>query len=160
MLRQLRAAGFTGPILIPAAPPEEVLEATVPAQDLNKVITQYVNPDGPAVNPKYRDVCERYQAKYKEEAVTVVPDFYNVMSALFDFLGTQNTMDTTTWTDGFSKYCWDGLMDARSCWIGQLSDGINRRVFESNWVTHYENGKPVTDFTAPVAWGLFTKALQ
>jgi branched-chain amino acid transport system substrate-binding protein len=157
MLKQLRAAGYTGPILIPAAPPEEVLVATVPAKDLDKVISQYINVDGPVVNPKYRDVCKRYQVKYKEEAVDIVPGFYNVMAAFFDFLNTQNTMDTTAWTEGFSKYCWDGLMDARSCWIEQVGDGINRRAAQNNWVTHYENGKPVTDFTAPFPWELFVK---
>ncbi len=158
MLKQLRAAGFRGPILIPAPPPEEVLESTVPAQDMNGIITQYVNPDGSVVKPEYSDVCKRYQAKYKEEAVGIVTSFYNVMSALFDFLGTQNAMDTTSWMQGYSKYCWNGIMDMQSCWIGQVGDGINRRVFNNNWVTHYENGKPVTDFTAPIDWNLFTKA--
>ena len=157
MLKQLRAAGFSGPILIPAAPPEEVLESTLTPQALDKVVSQYINVDGPIVNAKYRDVSKRYYAKHKEEAVDIVPGFYNVVSALFDFLNTQNTMDTTAWTEGFSKYCWDGTMDERSCWIEQVGDGINRRVAQNNWVTHYENGKPVTDFTAPFPWDLFVK---
>ncbi len=157
MLKQLRDAGFTGPILIPAAPPEAVLEQTVSAQSLNKVVSQYINVNDPVVNPKYADVAKRYQAKYNEEAVDIVPGYYNVMAALFDFLNTQNTMDSTAWMDGFSKYCWDGTMDAKSCWIEQVGDGINRRVAQNNWVTHYENGKPVTDFTAPFPWDLFVK---
>ncbi len=157
MLKQLRDAGFTGPIVIPAPPPEEVLEQTVPAESLDKVVTQYINVGGPVVNPTYRGVVQRYKAKYNQEAVGVVPSFYNVMTALFQFLNTQNTMDSTAWIEGFSKYCWDGTMDARSCWIEQVGDGINRRVFQNNWVTHYENGKPVTDFTAPIPWELFVK---
>ncbi len=157
MLKQLRAAGFSGPIVIPAAPPEGVLLETVPAKDLDKVISQYVNVDGPVVNAKYRDVAKRYQAKYNEEAVDIVTGYYNVVAALFDFLNTQDTLDTTAWMEGFSKYCWDGLMDERSCWVEQVGDGINRKVFQNNWVTHYENGKPVTDYTAPISWELFVK---
>ena len=157
LIKQIRQAGFTGPIMIPAAPPEEVLEQTVPALSLNKVVSQYINPNGPVVDPKYRDVLARFKAKYKMEGVDVVTSFYNVLSAFFGFLNTQNSMDTTAWMQGFAKYRWQGIMGFESSWIGQVGDGINRRVLSSNWVTHYENGKPVTDFTAPVAWSLFTQ---
>ena len=157
MLKQLRAAGFTGPILIPANPPEAVLEATLTPQALDKVVTIHINVDGPVVKPGFRDVCKRYYAKHNEEPTAIIPNFHNVMTALFDFLNTQDTMDTTVWMEGFSQYRWDGLMDTESFWVEQVGDGINRRVFVDNWITHYENGKPVTDFTAPIPWELFVK---
>lgn len=157
LIKQLREAGFTGLIFIPAAPPEEVLEQTVPAQSLDKVVSHYVNVDGSVVDPKYRDVTVRYRAKYNQEAVDIVPAYYNVMTGLFQFLNTQNTMDSTAWMQGFSKYRWQGLMGFESSWIGQVGDGTNRRVFQNNWVTEYKNGKPVTEFTAPIPWELFVK---
>lgn len=155
MLKQIRQAGFNGPIIIPAAPPEEALQETVPADALKDVITQYINIDGPVVGPKYRAVMQEYRTKYKQEPVDVVSGFYNVMTALFQFLGSQNSLDSTAWMQGFSAYKWDGVMGFQSQWIGLAGDGINRRVFQNNWVTHYVNGKPVTDFTAPFGDSLF-----
>lgn len=157
MIKQMREAGYNGLIFIPAAPPEEVLQQTVPAQSLNKVVSHYINVDGPVVDPKYRDVMNRFRAKYNEEAVDIVPAYHNVMTALFQFLNTQNTMDSTAWMEGFAKYRWHGLMGFESSWIEQVGDGINRRVFQNNWVTEYKNGKPVTDYEAPIPWGLFVK---
>jgi ABC-type branched-subunit amino acid transport system substrate-binding protein len=157
LVKQLREAGFSGPVIIPAAPPEEVLQQTVPAQSLNKVISQYVNLDGPVVDPKYREVGVRYKAKYNEEGVDIVQSYYNVTMALFEFLNTQNTLDTEIWMQGYSKYKWQGLTGTESFWVEQVGDGINRRVFSNNWVTHYENGKAITDYEAPVPWDLFVK---
>jgi hypothetical protein len=54
--------------------------------------------------------------------------FYNVMTAMFEFLNTQNTMDTTAWMQGFAKYRWQGIMGFESSWIGEVGDGINRRI--------------------------------
>lgn len=99
-IKQIRQAGFNGVIMIPAAPPEEVVEQTVPAASLDKVITQYIDINGSVVDPKYRNVMNAYKTKYKQEPVDVVTSYYNVLSALFDFLNTQNTMDTTAWTRG------------------------------------------------------------
>ncbi len=155
MIKQLRQAGFTGPIMIPAAPPEEVLEQTVSAESLDKVVSQYIDISGSVVNPKSRDVMNRFQEKYRMEAVDVVSSYYNVMMAFFQFLNTQNTMDSTAWMQGFANYRWQGLMGFESSWIGQVGDGINRRVLQNTWVTHYENGKPVTDYTAPIPWSFF-----
>ncbi len=157
LIKQIRQAGFNGIIFIPAAPPEEMMEQTVPAQSLKDVVSQYIDVNGPVVDPKYRDVLVRFQAKYKMVGVDVINSFYNVMMAMFEFLDTQNTMDTTVWMQGFAKYRWQGIMGFESFWIGEVGDGINRRMLGNNWVTHYENGKPITDFTAPIPWSLFTQ---
>ncbi len=156
LIKQLRQAGFNGPIMIPAAPPEEVLLQTVPAESLDNVVSQYISLDGPVVDPKYRDVMVRYRAKYNQEAVDVVADFYNSSMGLFQFLNTQNTMDTTAWMQGFGNYRWQGIMGFESFWVGLVGDGINRRILSNNWVTHYVNGNPVTDYTAPIPWSFFT----
>jgi branched-chain amino acid transport system substrate-binding protein len=156
LIKQIRDAGFSGIIFTPAAPPEEVMEQTVPAQSLDKVINaNYVDVNGPVADPKYRDVMNRFLAKYKQPPVDIVPAYYNVMTGLFQFLNTQDTMDTRAWMQGFANYRWKGVMGFESSWIGLVGDGINRRVFQNNWVTHYENGKPVTDYTAPIAESLF-----
>jgi branched-chain amino acid transport system substrate-binding protein len=157
LIKQIRDAGFNGVIFTPAAPPEEVVEQTVPAPSLDKVVSQYIDPNGPVVDPKYRDVLNQYGTKYGQEAVDIVPAYYNVMTALFEFLNTQDTLDTTVWMQGFAKYHWQGVIGFESSWIGQVGDGINRRVFQNNWVTHYENGKPVTDYEAPIPWDLFVE---
>ncbi len=160
MIKQIREAGFSGPLMMPAAPPEEVLEESVPAQSLNNMISNYISIDGPVVDPKYRDVCQRFQAKYQQAPLGIVPDYYNDMMALFQFLNTQNTMDTTAWMQGFGNYHWQGLMGFESSWIAQPGDGINRRSLDDNWVTHYENGKPITDYTVSLPSSMFVQQPQ
>ncbi len=157
MIKQIRQAGFNGLIMIPTSPPEDVMEQTVPAESLNKMITIYVNKDAPIVTPAYRDLLVRFDAKYNMEAVAIVALYYNVLKGFFGFLNTQNTMDTTAWMQGFAKYHWQNPWGSESFWIEQVGDGINRRVLTNNWVSHYENGKPITDFSAPIPWDFFVQ---
>ena len=77
------------------------------------------------------------------------------MMGFFEFLNTQDTMDTTAWQEGFGEYRWNGFHGIESFWVGLKGDGINRRNLENTWVTHYENGKPVTDYEAPMPWEFF-----
>jgi branched-chain amino acid transport system substrate-binding protein len=158
MVKQIGQAGFKGPIVETAPPPEDVMQETVPPEILDQVIVANPNVDSTLVTPAYRDLMARFNAKYQMKGIDIVACYYNVMMAFFDFLNTQNTMDTTTWMQGFAKYHWQSsLFGMESLWIGEPADGINRRVLGNRWVSHYENGKPITDFSAPIPWELFVK---
>ena len=155
LIKQLREAGFNGLISIPAAPPEDVVEELVPPESLDKVITYFANVDSPIVDPKFRDVMTRFEAKFNMRPIDIAGWYYNVMKPFFEFLNTQNTMDTTAWMEGFAKYRWQNLFGFESSWVGEPQDGINRRVIAATWVSEYRNGKPVTEFAAPIPYEFF-----
>ena len=150
LIKQLREGGFSGLISIPAFPPADVMLEVVPPKSLDKVVGYYADIDYPIVDPKYRDVLARFKEKFNVSAVDIVPYYYNVMKAFFEFLNTQDTMDTTTWMESFAQYRWQGLYEFESHWVGEPQDGINRRVVCAPWVSEYKNGKPVTEFASPI----------
>ena len=120
MIKQIGQAGFTGVIMIPAAPPEDSHGTGRACQQLlASVVTQYINPNGPVVDPKYRDVLNEFNTTYKQQGVGIVSYYYNVMTALFQFLNTQNTMDSAAWMQGFANYKWQGIMGFQSQWVQQ-----------------------------------------
>ncbi len=155
LVKQLREEGFTGLVSIPAAPPEDIVEELVPPASLDKVVTYYANIDYPIVDPKYRDVMTRFNTKYNAAPVDIVAYYYNVMKAFFEFLNTQNSMDTVAWMQGFAQYQWQNLFGVESRWVGEPADGINRRVIVGTWVSEYKKGKPVTEFSAQVPDDMF-----
>jgi len=156
-IKQLRQAGFTGPIMLPASPSRGEVEEVVPKESLYKVAIAYCDVNSPIVTEAYRQVYNSYKEKYHIEPDTATFETYNPVRAFFKFLDGQDTMDTTAWVDGFAKYRWQGIFGFESYWVGNKVWGINRRVFGSAWESDYKDGKLVTEFTAPIPYELFVK---
>jgi len=158
MIKQLGQAGYTGIIMTPAAAPEELMEQVVPAETLDKVVTTYINVNGPVVDSKYADVMNRFQSNYNQQGTDIVSSYYNNIAALFEFLNTQDSLDSAVWMQGFAAYKWNGIMGFQSQWVQLQGAVINRHALNNQWVTHYKDGKPVTDFTVPLPTQLFLDA--
>ena len=157
LVKQIREAGFTGVIMARTLPPPEVTMEVVPAQYLNKVVTNDVTVDSPIVSQAYKDMDKRYRQKYQTYTVTPVGMTYNSIKPFFEFLDGQDTMDTTAWMEGFAKHHWQGLWGTDSFLVGSAIYGIDRILLFGLWGGEYTDGKPATTYVPPVPWDIFVK---
>ncbi len=156
-IKQLRQAGFTGPIMTPASPARGETEEVVPKEYLTKIVIGYHDMGSPLVSEAYRGVHNRFMEKFQKEPDAAVFQAYNPVMAFFAFLDGQDTMDTTAWMEGFAKYHWQNIYGFESYWVGKKVWGIDRRVFTCPWVSAYKDGKLATEFTAPIPYDLFVE---
>ncbi len=155
LVKQLREAGFDGIIIAPGVPPPGVMEEVVPKQFRTKIVTVEVDPDSPIVTQAYRDIHYRALKKYGEIPAPLIHQCYHVMKGFFEFLNTQDTLDTTAWMEGFAKYHWQGIYGFDSYWMGKKRFGIDRFTFRGPWASEYKEGKLDTNFTAPIPYDMF-----
>jgi len=153
-IKQLREQGFDGPIAIPASPPEDAMQEIIPPKSFNKIVSKYAFADGSIVTPEYSDILERTAAKFDIVPTNVVPLEYNALKGFFQFLNTQDTMDTTVWMQGFEQYRWENPWGTESFWCGKPLHGINRSILAESWVTYYVDGKPICEWEPylPLEW--------
>lgn len=156
-IKQLRQAGFTGPIIMPASPSRGETEEVVPKEHLYKIAIGYCDVNSPIISEEYRQVYNRFKEKFQKAPDSPVFEAYNPVKALFQFLDGQDAMDTTAWVEGFGKYHWQGVFGFESYWVGKKVWRIDRRVFGSAWVSDYKDGNLVTEFTAPLPYELFVE---
>jgi branched-chain amino acid transport system substrate-binding protein len=150
LIKQLRQAGFKGLIWVPAQPPPGATEEVVPEKLRTQIVTIDIDWESPIVNDAYRDLCRRYVKKYNSIPIGIVGLMYNAMKPFFEFLNTQQTMDTTKWMEGFANYRWKGIFGHESFWVGKPMYGINRMAIRGSWASEYINGKLETKWEAPV----------
>ncbi len=155
--KQLREAGFNGLIIMPAAPSKGSLEEVVPKPNLTMIVLSDYNIDSPIVSEAHRDVFNRAKERYQQIPDPLLLYPYNSVTAFFEFLNSQDTLDTTAWMEGFAKYHWQGIYGFENFWLGKKAWGIDRRVFVSNWVSEYKDGKLVNEFSAPLPYELFVE---
>ncbi len=148
-IKQMREAGFKGIIWCPAVPPPDVMAEIVPKQYLNKIITHDIVPDSPIVTQAYRDMYQRYVKKFGEEPIDVSGEMYGGMKPFFEFLNTQDTMDTTAWMEGFAKYRWQSIWGFEAFWLGKPIYGIDRVLIWGFWTSEWTDGKPETKWVPP-----------
>lgn len=103
----------------------------------------------------YRDLCRRYIAKYNSPPFDISGLEYNVEKAFFEFLNTQDSMDSTKWMEGFAQYHWKNLWGTEGYWMGKPLMGIDRQTFRSAWASEYINGKRQTLWTAPLPLDMY-----
>jgi ABC-type branched-subunit amino acid transport system substrate-binding protein len=156
-IKQLRQAGFTGPIMAPASPSRIETEEVIPKEYLNKIVLGYHDIDSPLVTEAWRGVFHRYQDKFQKYPEAAIFQVYNPIKAFFEFLDGQPSMDTTAWMEGFGKYHWQSIFGFEGYCVGKKIWGIDRRVFGAAWESAYKDGKLVTDFTAPLPYDLFVE---
>jgi branched-chain amino acid transport system substrate-binding protein len=156
-IKQLRLAGFTGPIIMPMSPSRVEAETVVPREYLTKVVVGYPDMNSPLVSEAYRDVYNAAKEKYQVDPHIYLFQVYNPVRAFFKFLDGQATMDSTAWMEGFAKYHWQGIYGFENYWVGKKVWGIDRRVFTCPWVSEYTDGKLVTEFTAPIPYDMFVE---
>lgn len=156
-LKQVRQAGFKGPIMVPFPPLRRETEEVIPKEYLDKVIMNYNDLDSPMVSQAFRDVYHRAKEKFREDPETLLYLFYNPVKAFFQFLNGQTTMDSTAWMQGYAKYHWQGIFGIENFWVGKKVNGIDRRIFIYPWVSEYINGKLVTQFSAPIPYDMFVE---
>jgi len=157
LIKQLRQAGYTGLIYVPALPPPGAVEEVVPENYRTKIVTNDIDWEAPIVSDAYRDLCRRYVKKYNVPPIDMVGQLYNVTKAFFEFLNGQKTMDTTKWVEGFEHYRWKGIYGKEATWIGRPMFGINRMAFRASWASEYINGKLQTKWEAPIPMDLFVE---
>jgi ABC-type branched-subunit amino acid transport system substrate-binding protein len=155
MVKQIREAGFEGIIWMPTPPPPGSVEEVVPLRYQDDVVTNDVNAESPMVSDAYRDLYNRYLQKFGSPPVDIVAQLYNVIKPLFEFLNTQNTMDTTAWMEGFANYSWQGIYGKEAHWIGLPMYGIDRMSYRADWASIYKDGKMETVWEAPIPEGIF-----
>jgi branched-chain amino acid transport system substrate-binding protein len=155
--KQLREAGFNGPIIMPAAPSKGSLEEVVPKQLLTAIVLSDYNIDSPIVSEAHRELYNRAKERYQQIPDPLLLYPYNSVKAFFEFLNGQDTLDTTVWRDSFAKYHWQGIYGFENFWLGKKAWGIDRRVLVSNWVAEYKDGKLANEFSAPLPYELFVE---
>jgi branched-chain amino acid transport system substrate-binding protein len=160
LVKQLREAGFKGIVWMAAPPPPGSIEEVVPLKYQDGIVTNDVNPASPIVSAAYRDLYNRYLQKFGSPPVDVVSQLYNVIKPFFEFLNTQNTMDTTTWMEGFAQYHWQGIYGKEAMWIGKPIYGIDRESYRPDWASIYKDGKMETVWEAPIPPGIFAIPAQ
>jgi branched-chain amino acid transport system substrate-binding protein len=151
--KQLREAGFKGIIWMPTVPPPGIME-TVPKAYLTKIVTNDIALDSPIVSQDYKNLYDRFVKEFGKKPIDMFSEIYNGANAFFEFLNTQNTMDSTAWMESFAKYHWKSIFGYEGQWIGKPVFGINRFLLNSLWVSEWKNGKLETKFVAPVPAGL------
>lgn len=155
LVKQLRERGYKGYIWIPALPPPGAITEIVPEQYRDKIVINETDWEAPVVSEAYRDLCRRYVAKYNSTPFDISGLEYNVVKAFFEFLNTQDSMDSTKWMEGFANYRWKNIWGTEGFWFGKPIAGINRETLRSQWASEYINGKVQTLWTAPVPMELF-----
>ena len=156
-IKQLRQAGFNGPIMVPLPPSRRETEEVVPQEHLTKIVINYNDEDSPIVSEAFRTIYNEAKERYQEDPETPLFFFYNPVRAFFKFLNGQDSMDTTAWMEGFAKYHWQGIYGFENYWVGKKVWGIDRRVFVYPWVSEYKDGKLVTEFSAPIPYDMFVE---
>jgi len=157
LIKQLRQAGYKGVIYVPALPPPRAVEEVVPENYRVQIVTNDIDWEAPIVSDAYRDLSRRYLKKFNVPPLDIVGQLYNVTKPFYEFLNTQNTMDTTKWMEGFEKYRWKGLYGKEASWIGKPMFGINRMAFRASWASEYIKGKLETRWEAPIPMDLFVE---
>lgn len=155
--KQLREAGFTAPIIMPMSPPKGALEDVVPQQYLTGIVMNDYNIDSPTVTEAFRTEYNRAKEKYQQVPDVFLFTTYNPVKAFFEFLNTQDTMDTTAWMEGFAKYHWQNMWGFESYWLGKNVWGMDRRVLTCPWVSEYKDGKVAAQFSAPLPYEMFAE---
>lgn len=156
LVKQLRESGYKGILWMPAAPPPGVMEQTVPRNYLYQIVSNDLDWESPIVSDAYRNLCRRYVEEFKGTPLDIVGQLYNVVKPFFEFLNTQDTMDTTAWMEGLAKYHWQGLFGHESWWIGKPLYGIDRMAMRPNWASEYIDGKLQTRWEPPLPLGLIS----
>jgi ABC-type branched-subunit amino acid transport system substrate-binding protein len=151
--KQLREAGFKGIIWMPSVPPPGIME-TVPKAYLTKIVTNDIALDSPIVSQEYKNLYNQYVGEFGKKPIDICAEVYNGVKAFFEFLNTQDTMDSTAWIQGFEKYRWQSIFGYEGYWIGKPVFGINRFLINSLWVSEWKDGKLETNFTAPIPEGM------
>jgi branched-chain amino acid transport system substrate-binding protein len=157
LIKQLRQAGYKGIIYVPALPPPRAVEEVVPENYRVQIVTNDIDWEAPIVSDAYRDLSRRYLKKFNVPPLDIVGQLYNVTKPFYEFLSTQNTMDTTKWMEGFANYRWKGLYGKEASWIGKPMFGINRMAFRASWASEYIKGKLETRWEAPIPMDLFVE---
>lgn len=157
IVNQIRQAGYTGIIMMPTVPPPGIMN-TVPKQYLNKIVTNDINPDGSVVTSEYKDLITRYQQQYGQLPIDFFVQAYNVVSAFFQFLNTQNTMDTQQWMQNFATYKWKGVFGEDAEWVGEPIFGINRAMLTNFWASEWKDGTLATDYAPKLPLELWTSS--
>ena len=141
---------------MPTVPPPGVMEEAVPKQFLNEITTNDVDLGSPVVTKAYKDLYNLSVTKYKVHPINLMFIVYDGANALFEFLNTQSTMDTTAWVQGFEKYRWKNIYGHEGRWVGKPMFGINRFVVDSLWVSEWKDGKVQnTQVAEKFPWELF-----
>ncbi|HUL32098.1 MAG TPA: ABC transporter substrate-binding protein [Thermodesulfobacteriota bacterium] len=157
LIKQLRQAGYKGMIVVPALPPPGAVEEVVPSQYRTLIVTNDIDWEAPIVSESYRDLCRRYIKKYNATPIDVVGQLYNVTKPFYEFLNSQDTLDTAIWMERFANYRWKGIFGFESSWVGKPMFGINRMALKASWVSEYIHGKLETKWQAPIPMDLFVE---
>ena len=157
LIKQLREAGFDGIIWSPTLPPPDVMVEVVPDKSRTRIITLDIAADSPIVSQAYKDMNQRYMAKFGTSPIDIAGEYYNGTKALFEFLDGQDSMDIAAWMEGFAKYHWQGLFGFESFWVGKPIFGIDRVLFRAPWVSEWTDGKLETKWEAPIPYDLLVE---
>ena len=73
-IKQVRQAGFNGPIMVPLPPARGETEEVVPKEYLTKIVIDYYDVDSPIVTEAYRDVYYKAKEKFSK---TLKPRYFS-----------------------------------------------------------------------------------
>lgn len=155
LVKQLRQAGYDGLIWMPSVPPPGVMEAAVPKQYLNKIVTNDIDLNSKVVTNEYRAVYKQYVDKFKTKPIDFMGETYNGAKAFFEFLNTQKTLDSGEWMKNFEKHTWKSIYGTQESWVGAPIYKINRALINCPWVSEWKDGKITNTQVAekfPMEW--------
>jgi hypothetical protein len=154
LIKQLREAGYDGPITQCSVASLQVMQELIPKQYLNRIAFNFLDPKTPIRGDAYSSFCDRYVKRFGDFN-SIAATMYNPMRAFVKFLDGQDSMDSTVWMEGFAKYHWQGLFGSESYWIGKPMWGIDRCVLGPSWVAEWKDGNSETQWEAPIPYDLF-----
>jgi branched-chain amino acid transport system substrate-binding protein len=146
LIKQLREAGFKGPIFMRANPDTKTLLEVLGKEGAEGCIDIGINMDSSLVPAAYKDLIQRYEKKYDTLFLDIVGPYYNATSAFLEFLNTQNTLDTTQWAEAFAKYKWTGIF-GDSYWGGKPTYTGNHICIRPLYMSEWHDGKRDTKFS-------------
>ncbi len=157
LIKQLREAGFAGPILMPTSTQIQAFEEVVPSKYLNRVVINGMDPGSAVASEAYRAFWDRYHKKFNLAPGAIAALLYNPLKGFFEFLNGTDTLDSTAWMNGYAGYHWQGLFGFENYWVGKPLLGIDRCTFGPSWwangqtASWISNGWPL--FHTTFLWG-------
>ena len=143
IMKQLLELGYKGKKVLCAAafPPEIMLKLATP-QAMEGAIVGYLDPDSPKATKRYKEIFDKYKAKYNELQGPMGILVYDSLSWLVAAIEKAKTLDTTKVRDTMAKLPFETSYGLAR-WKGKEMYGIDRLAIYPSYWSEVRDGKLV-----------------
>jgi branched-chain amino acid transport system substrate-binding protein len=143
IMKQLLELGYKGKKVLCAAafPPAIMLKLATP-EAMEGAIVGYLDPDSPKASRRYKEIFDKYKAKYNELQGPMGILAYDSLSWLVAAIEKANTLDTTKVRDTMAKLPFETSYGLAR-WKGKEMYGIDRLAIYPSYWSEVRDGKLV-----------------